>query len=58
MITLIVLFVGNLPKSIMSQNQFRNYQGKQWWDSKSEVEVPMEDWSNYKVDVTTIKNYL
>lgn len=51
--TLIVLFVGGLPKGIVTK-----LPSKHWWETSRTIEVPQTDWDDDKVRIDTIQNYL
>ena len=56
--TLIVLFVDNKPKGILTEKQFENHTGKKWWHTAETISVPQEDWDKDKVRIDTIRKYL
>jgi len=57
-IKLVVVFVNEKPKGVLTSKQFKNLRIPKWWHTKKEIDVPMEDWNNEKIRIDTIQNYL
>lgn len=52
MLNVVVLFVGNKPKGVMTDVQFNNLHSHRWWDYETWLHnVDQKDW-----DSTTITN--
>lgn len=56
--TLFVVSKGGNPKGIFSESTLRNYSGKRWWDNVEKINVPLQDYEQEKVTVSTIGFYL
>jgi len=49
----VVLFKGNLPKGVMTFNEFKKlsvrYFGSRWWDSTKTISLPQKEWNNVTI---------
>jgi hypothetical protein len=55
---IIILFVDELPKGIVTVSSFERMNARCWWHEAKRISVPLKDWENELVSIDTIHKYL